>query len=187
MTERIIFNKVKKEWENNLTPLILQESKQWYPLAHDFCKDLAKQHKLAVSQTAGICASLSPLKSWSLNKQLTKEFLQGKERGHFKKQIEKARKIKRISIPSTIDIILNGNKTVNFFRNINNPSDNQWVTLDSHLWKFVGDGQLLNSTNYRYNITKNAIIRFGKYVDLPPNVIQAFIWLRAKELWGNDV
>lgn len=186
MTERIVFNKIKREWDF-LTPQIIEDGKKWYPEAHDFCKELSKKYSLAITQTSGICSSLSPLKSWELNKRLTKDFLEGKEYGHFKHQIEKARKIKRISIPSTIDKILKGNKTVNFFRNINNPTDNQWVTVDSHLLKYVGDGVLLNSTNYRYNLIKNSIIKYSKYVNLQPNEVQAIIWLRAKELYGNDI
>lgn len=185
MTEKTVFNLIKREWQY-ATPFII-DAKAWYPEAHDFALNLSKEYNLTVNQVSGCISALSPLKSWDLNKKLTKDFLKGKERGHFRHQINKARNIKKERDSDVIENILNGYKTRNFFRNIENPSDCNYITIDSHIAKFIGNGERINLTNYRYKIIANSFKKFAKEVNLQPNEVQASIWLLAKERWGNDI
>lgn len=185
LTEKQIFNNINRAWEESHA--LVSSGANWYPEAHTFAKSLADKHKIALSSCCGIISSLSPLKSWTENKKLAEQFLSGKERGHFPKQIDKARRIKRISIPDTIETILSGKKTSSFFRNIYNPNDNKYCTVDSHILKVAHKGVLVQSTPRRYKDIENAIKKISNKENLPVSTVQATIWIYAKDKFGINV
>lgn len=186
MKEEKIYKLIKKEWEE-ISPPILISGKEWYWLHREYCQNLALKNKLTLQQVAGIFSALSPLKSVAENKRLCEWFLEGKERGHTKLQIEKAKKIKNIVIAEQIDNVLKGDKTIAFFRHLYTPWDDNYTVIDRHMIKICNKGVEFNITPKRYKIIQNSITRLAKSVNLHVSETQACLWYLAKEKYGNNV
>lgn len=186
MTEKQYFNNLKKEWGEISTFSILQ-GKSWYWEYRDYTLKLAKEHKLELCQTAGVFSALSPLKSVDENKKLCERVLKGKYYGHTKRQINKAKEIKNVKEIEKIDEILHGLKTINFFRNIYSPWDKDYVTIDRHAIKICNKGNSPLITVKRYNLMANAYKKLAKQVNLYPCEVQSVLWIKSKELYGNNI
>lgn len=186
MTEKLILKRLMKEWEE-VDSSLLFSGKQWYYLKRNYCDNLAIKYKLTLQQIAGIYAALSPMKSVSENDRLCENFLEGDYSGHFKFQINKAKKIKKEYRPEKIEEILRGDKTKAFFRNIYTPWNDDYVTVDRHQIKICNKGKLLNITPKRYKIIANATKSLAKRVNLHSCETQSCLWLLAKRKYGNNV
>lgn len=185
MTERQVKKIIRDSWGNSQQ--FLPDGEKWYPEARDFSEELAKKFSLDIVQTCAIIAILSPLKSWPENKRLAEQFLKGKKWGHFKCQIEKAKKVLLETDVDRLMEIVRGQKSSNFFRNIYNPLDNQWVTVDRHILKLCGKGREIRTTSKRYRIIANSIKNLAKDVNLPATTVQATLWGYSKSLYGINV
>ncbi len=164
------------------TPFIFSEGKQWYYKANQFGQDLADKYDLPLFKVVACTSALSPLKEWTLNQRITEEFINGKEDIHFKKQVDKAKEIMKLSEgeEKLVNKILNGRKTVSFYNNILSPEDERFCTIDTHignslLWKGA------NITPQRYELIENVIKDYCKEMYLIPSQLQSIIWLTAKE------
>jgi hypothetical protein len=108
--------------------------KFWYNTANQIGVDLINNN-VNLAQSIGVIAALSPLKSWSQNVKLAKEFiLNDKRSGHTKLCVGKANKILSLNNPTVEEVveILRGQKIVNFFLNIYYPNSYDAITIDRH-------------------------------------------------------
>lgn len=186
MTETTIRRHIKKAWDEN-SHAFFNDGKQWYPKMREYLDELAKENEIELSQSCGIFSSLSPMKSVSLNKRLAEGFLNGKRSGHYKKQIKKAEAILNVSSPIQINRILNGPKTVSFFRHLYTPWDDRYCVCDTHIVKLCNGGEVTKVTPKRYRLMSEEIRRLSRRLELKVSETQAVLWLTSKHLYGNDV
>lgn len=187
MTEKVINNNIKRAWEHYSHASLINDAKLWYPEMRDYVENLAKDNNLDVAQTSGIFSSLSPQKSVSENKRLAESFLKGKRTGHYKNQIKKAENILYTENADEIEKILRGMKTISFFRNILDPKDNNYCTIDTHLIKLCNKGEILQITPRRYRIMSDCVKKHAKKVNLRVSECQATLWIISKQLYGINV
>lgn len=176
----------------------------WYDEAHEYAKELARDYLIevdstvsveayrdawaaAIAKAAGIIASLSPLKTWTENKEIAAEFLNTgrvKHTGQFKRKAELI--LHSDGDVSTICEALNGNKITSFFLNILNPKEGSVVTIDRHaIAVAVGEslpseGQKLTRNQYEFfaNCYRVAAAKRG----ILPLQMQAVTWVKWREL-----
>lgn len=155
----------------------ITEGKMWYLNAHQYCLALSKEFNISLEKVCGICAALSPLKSWPVNKNITRSYLEGKRNVHTGLQVRKCDWIMR---GDNIEKCLGGLKTVNFFHNILNPPDIEWATIDRHmLWMFNESPSL---SPKQYNSLKDSMIEYAKTNQWITSELQAVTWLTVKRI-----
>ena len=182
----VITSNIQRVFEN-ATIKDYQEGLYWYSEAHDFANDLAKTYDVSVMKVAGIIAAMSPMKAWKTNKEIAEEFINSGRSGHTATQTEKA-----VSILSNndnkqyIENTLGGLKTINFFNNIYNPSNEESVTIDRHHLYISTGMDVQTCTVKQYLFIKKHTIMFSKSVNLIPCNLQAVLWVtwkRMKKEW----
>lgn len=161
------------------------ESKEWYPKAREVALNFSKEYDLSLIKTSGLISIFSPQKSWEQNIKVTEEYLKSGTCKHFKIQKEKADKLLKLEKPNfeEIENIISGYKTINFFRNIYEPSDYQYVTLDSHMSQIVSgkmDKKFL--TKKEYIFVKNIMIKEALKWKVESSHFQAWLWLIWKRI-----
>lgn len=162
---------------NQSTDIEITEGKIWYPEAHQYCLELSKEFNISLEKVCGICAALSPLKSWPVNKNITRSYLEGKRNIHTRLQVSKCDWIMR---GDDIEKCLGGLKTVNFYHNILNPPDLEYCTIDRHMiWMFNERPSL---SPKQYNFLKNSIIEYAKVNQWITSELQAVTWLTVKRV-----
>ena len=151
MTERQIYNQLKKEW-GNLSPFQIKEAKNWYPETKKWIEEKSDEYGITHLQGYSLFSSLSPLKSVPENKKLFENFLKGKRNGHFSNQVKKAERILNLSdgTPKDYDKILNGSKTVSFFRHLYTPHNNKYVVVDTHIIRLSFKVMVPKMTNKKH-------------------------------------
>lgn len=160
---------------DSASPNVVREGKAWYKQAHQFCKQLSKEFDIPLEKVAGICAALSPLKSWEINKRITKQFLEGKRNVHTSLQMKKAQWILE---GKDIELCLGGLKTVNFYHNILSPKDLGWCTIDRHIINMYNTKPTL--TTKRYNLIKQCFLDYSKDKNEIPCEVQAICWIQVR-------
>lgn len=159
----------------------------WYMEANNFCKSLSKEFSVPLFKVVGIVSGLSPMKPWNQNKKLAKEFLNGKRSGTFKNNILKCEEILKLSTKNSDDVIriLNGNKTVSFFKNIFNFKDRDTVTIDRHAIEiavnYAMEDKLKSLSNSQYEFFKNCYIRASNKLNIRPSKVQSATWVYWRE------
>jgi len=176
---------------DNVTQKDYQEGKGWYASANSFSFYLSNKYGVSQIKTSGIIAAFSPLKEWNLNKRMAEEFIEsgGTFYRHTASQGGKA-----ISIYNSnddkgyIESSLGGQKTINFFNNIYNPKDENYVTIDRHHLYICLKEDVQTCTNKQYHLIKKNTIEFSKSVNLKPCEVQAMLWVtwkRLKKEWNG--
>lgn len=154
-----------------------RDGRVWYPDAHTYLLELSKEFKISIEKVCGVCAALSPLKSWPVNKNITRSYLEGKRNIHTKLQVSKCDWIMR---GDDIEKCLGGLKTVNFFFNLLNPPDPNYCTIDRHmLWMFDERPSL---TPKKYNSLKSVMIDYANTNKWVTSELQAVTWLTVKRI-----
>lgn len=154
------------------TPEQINEGVIWYQKAHEFCKELSEEFGVEFNKVCGIVSALSVQKSWSLNKRITRDYLMGKRNIHTKYQVSKCDWIMR---GDDIEKCLGGLKTVNFYRNIVDPKDNGWVTIDRHILNIFNEAPKL--TPKKYNELKQICIEYSEQTPWVSPEVQAIAWV----------
>lgn len=171
----------------NATIKDYQEGLKWYSDAHDFANDLAKTYEIGNMKVAGIIAAMSPMKAWKTNKEISEQFISCGTSGHTASQTEKAKSILLSNDNKQyIESTLGGLKTINFFNNIYNPSDEDHLTIDRHHLYISTGLDLQVCTTKQYEFIKKRTIMFSKSVNLIPCNLQAILWVtwkRMKKEW----
>lgn len=159
----------------------IQEGLNWYQNCHDYCLDLSEEFNVPVKKIAGILSALSPMKEYSYNKKLVKQFLECQTCGHLTNQIAKCRFIYNSqSNDELIMAILSGRKTSSFYHNIVYPTSSEKVTIDFRIWQHFKHDDWKHITDKRYSILEDTIIYHSRKVRIMPNQLQAILWLTCK-------
>ena len=175
--EKQIEKNLKRIWQ--MSDPFLIDGKEWYYKARDYADELAIEFKINLYQSSAIISALSPLKEWNLNKRIAREFLEGKRDIHFHRQVQKARRVLMTKKEHRVPVILNGRKTVSFYKNIYTPWVNEFVTVDTHIVDAL-IAPKANITPKRYNLIQTSITNHAKRVNLKPCEVQSILWLTHK-------
>lgn len=160
---------------------------RWYRDANGFSISLANQYNTEPYKTAGVISALSPMKSWDLNKQIAEKALKRQTlRGlHWYNQTGKAKRIKQCSDVSQVDGILGGLKTINFFHNIYEPDNQDYLTIDRHMSVIALGNRKQKFTPKQYNFLKDEYRKFSGKVGINLVTLQATLWVTHKRTKGE--
>lgn len=164
-----------------------KDGSRWYRDANGFSLSLAKEYQHDPVITAGVISSLSPMKRWEENKKIATTFFERgwRKTSHWTRQVLKARLICGSTTPKDVDVILGGLKTINFFHNIYNPEDYDYITIDRHM-SVIGIGYRKQKfTPNQYNFLKEEYRKFSEKVGINPLHLQATLWCTFKRLKGE--
>jgi hypothetical protein len=186
--KELIQDNLKEIWETiSLSSFI--EGKDWYWEAHKICQDIADEYNKPIEEVVGVCAALSPQKSWDENVKLVKNYMYDalSFKGHTGVMISKAHLIAMYTYfykdrKAYIERILSGDKIVNFFNNILNPYDRSYVCIDRHhIQLATQDYKLTRITPKQYEFIKQETINFANEVNLIPCELQAILWTHFRK------
>jgi hypothetical protein len=186
-----------------------QAGRDWYPKAHDFATRLGKGD---VEKGAGIIAALSPSTAWDRNidqaKQLhnlrtehidqllggDRSFLQTKDPRYAALNTQSGENILKAHRIMTgdahpHDVLAMRVKTGNFYNNIRDPSNSNFVTIDTHAHDLAMNQAALPfkqnrglSAVGRYNHFADAYFKAADHIGLETaNELQAVTWAHWRE------
>lgn len=165
-------------------------SESWYLDALSYCNNLSLIYNVPVRVVAGVLASLSVLKRWEQNKEITEVFFECQECKHTTTQAKKADAIyglqryedtlSDIELDRLIMEFLGGEKTKAFYHCIVYPQTSGYVCLDSHMLKAFNNGNLKPSKN-QYQALSNYFIQKAFEYQIPISALQARIWVEVRK------
>lgn len=179
-----------EEMESNLqrgwrliTPEQMYRGMAWYPAANDFAYIVGHGD---LSKGAGIIAALSPNKAWDTNRSLAIDAGNGLFHGHFGNALAKAQAIYDGADPETV--LPMNRKTGHFYRNILNPLDPDWVTIDRHAiraLKWCWDDGEPKITLKEYEDCVLAFQKTAANNGIVPSAFQAGLWEWARAYYKS--
>lgn len=166
-----------------ITPEQLYRGIAWYPAANDLAYIVGHGN---VVKGAGLIAALSPNKAWDTNRNLAIDAGNGMFHGHLGNALAKARAIYDGADPETV--LPMHKKTGHFYRNILDPLDPNWVTIDRHAiralkWSW-GDGEP-RITLREYEDCVLAFQKTAADYGLVPSAFQAALWMWARAYYKS--
>jgi len=155
----------------------LQLGLTWYERAHNECKLLSMTFGVPLSKVVGVVAALSPNNKWQRNLHDAWDFLDKPSLDTkvctFTNQRKKALAILESDGENeTIEGILKGTKTRNFFHNILNFKTSNRVTVDIWAYRSVS----LEEKQKNYKIVSQAYSEVATEYKLKPHQLQAVVW-----------
>lgn len=175
--EKSIRKNLKKVWKEQ-TQFDYEEGEIWYQTAHNIAETMAKIHGVPKMQLIGNIAALSPMTSWDDNLNRVRIFYEENRIVHFGTQQEKVKAITSLVNPKEEDIrkILNGDKTVNFFDSILNPSCKKPYCIDRWMIRAALNTEVTNITEGQYRFLKEVFLKESKAKKLIGSQHQAIVW-----------
>lgn len=172
----------------------IQHGMLWYPHAQELAHDIGtlarlrsgggESHVSDVERGAGIISALSPQVSWKRNQVMARELANtGRTTGSTRAFIEKALRIREGENPEDVLHTREGHKTYNFFHNIADPEDPNYVTIDRHAHdlavgrKFSDQEHRGLYAKGRYQHFSDAYQRAADRIGILPHQVQATTWL----------
>ena len=159
--------------------LAIEQGKDWYPKAWDFCKQAGRWYDVTPERVAAIVAVTSPRARWSKNIEATVGILQDMHRPMFKRQSyygvlrRNAEKGMLVANDRYYSRHVTGPKVSNFYLNILGYQEP--VTVDSIMSKAAGYGSDVNMS-IRDEV-QDACRTLGSVLDLSPRDAQAAVWI----------
>ena len=176
---------ILKQFQNASGPDI-ESGLLWYQKANETAQALAHKYNIELKVVAGIIAALSPACKFSRNLIDAEELIVKKERARVVTYKANKDKALRILYSGDPDFELNKKetsfKTYNFYRNILDPLDINYVTIDRHILSALDLGIKDIYTKNRYNHIRNLFIKIAAHLDLIPNQLQAIVWVSYKSI-----
>lgn len=164
-----------------------------YPRYHQVMRKLATHYGFPFNQVVAAFVSLSPNNDYWGNLRSTVTLLHGISEGWPLAQINCStyrhclgRAYQYAMGHKDFEKETKGPKITNFYRNILDPDDTRWVTVDGHMvgaWRGVKQTMKeLIPKRREYADIKHAVqlIAFDRY--LPPSAVQAILWFARKRL-----
>lgn len=198
-TERKIVNNLLRYY-NLCTPEEIEQGKNWYREANEFCRELAETYGVEVWKVAGITAALSPQTSWNQNCQWARQFIQNRGRAFIanRERTIKAKNIYKATDHSGVEDMLGADptsakKTKAFYRNILLPGYCDTVTIDRHHLAACLlrperlrpiDNREAKITHVQYDFLAHCTALVARKVGMVPSECQAAIWLAIRRLRG---
>jgi hypothetical protein len=180
----------------NATSNEIENGRNWYPIARQFCLDLAKKYHVKLEVVTAVTSALSPGNNWDKNQADVKALF--KRPLDFTTSTYKKNKIKALKfyhgrlIPSVAYGQNNWSKTACFFDNISNPTSSKLVTLDRHASRVChgynltpNEAILYVNTKPKYSLTSQAFRIVASQAKLRPLECQAITWLVYKRLFAD--
>lgn len=181
-------NTLKKAYKQ-LSKNQVNNSKQWYIKASNFANYLSKKYSVSYDKTCAVIAALSPACNWNQNKRdaelLIICFVTGANISDFAFSTYGPNVVKALNIlnsnknPESFFSVKTGAKTLNFYHNILNPNDSDYVTIDRHA-AAVYEGRKTSGsvrlTPKQYANIASAYIATAKELNMLPNQLQAVLW-----------
>lgn len=172
---KLIINRLNKYFDQASQEQV-EQGLSWYNSAHEQAVVLAEEFNLPLMNVVGVISALSPNNKWERNLKdaglfLTNPSLETKV-CTFMGQRKKALNILQASNLREIKAILNGRKTINFWRNIMFPDQVNDVTVD--LWMYRASK--LDATVKNYSIIEDAVKQASLSRDVLPHEYQAIVW-----------
>jgi len=169
-----------------LTTKELVHGKRWYQSANEYCLFLADRYGLSHSQVCGIVSALSPGTSWERNK-LEAEFLiasniEGYEIEDLRfttygSNVLKAMKIRDGGDPDKLFNPKTGAKTYNFYHNLLEPENKDYICLDRHMIYVATGTYKYVLTPARYKIMAESYRKLANKLGWIPCELQAALWV----------
>lgn len=176
----------------NIPTDCLQRGSRWYEDAHDFATYLSDTYKVSFDRVCGVISALSPENRWENNKleaeRLITCYVCGGDFTRLSFRTYASNVVKAWEILTAnereVDSFFSpktGAKTLHFYKNILNPRDDRYVTLDRHMIAVI-EGRLGNPsgsaklTPKQYKNMVSDFIRVAKKYNMLPNQLQASVW-----------
>lgn len=151
----------------------------WYPIAHDWAYVIGHGN---IVMGAGLLAATSPNKGWNDNRRIAVNAGLGIFGGQVTNALDKARAIYAGADPETV--LPMHKKTGHFYRNILDPSDPDWVTIDRHAIRAATldwDNGEPRVTDKGYRDIVSAFKAAAWRCGVHPCAFQAMLWGWARE------
>jgi hypothetical protein len=196
-TQRSAIKRRVKKMYNNALPNIRQKSLNWYSEANSYAQELHQKYEISVEKICAVISALSPAVSWEINKTDAENMLEiyvnfgeleDVQFSTYGQNAFKAWEILNDYQVQTFEEIYNkyfnkktGQKTANFFANILQPFNPNFVTIDRHQLsicknlKKTGGSQVVSSKG-AYDLLKEIHIESAKELGILANQLQAVTW-----------
>lgn len=177
---------------NSIPENTVKVAKDWYTEAHNFAADLSETYKIGFDRVCGVISALSPANNWNNNKREAENlivcFISGGDWRlipfrTYSINVAKAWDILTNHSKSTEDFfsVKTGAKTLNFYENIKDPKNPDFVTIDRHMIAILegrlgqrsGAGRI---TTKQYRDLSDKFKKVSKKLGLLPNELQAVLW-----------
>lgn len=159
----------------------------WYNDANEFCTKIAEKYSLPLDRVCGVVSALSPGTNWEQNKKdavnLIEAFLGLSDRKFkfttYGQNVIKAQRILEETTrnPETFFNLKTGAKTYNFYFNILNPQDANYVTIDRHAYRIATGKEYKAITPKQYAEIAEHYKRAAKKLGVSPAQLQAALWV----------
>ena len=189
LTRRKVVNNILRYYE-----LSNGAGMKWYDEANELAQEVAEKTGHSLMNVAGVIAALSPQTSWELNKVYLVRFMRDglKAKANTGANKVKALKCLNASTVEEIKVILNGNKTTNFFLNILFPDVDGIATIDRHAVaiciqrpkgaKAISEGVVL--TDKQYLFFESCYVSAAKELGIKALELQAITWVSYRLVRG---
>lgn len=163
--------------------------RSWYWDAQAFCEFTARKYGLSLSQVCGIVSALSPACSWQRNKQETTWLIESNLEDYeveplnfttYGNNIVKAQRIYSGDDPGQLFSLKTGAKTFNFYHNMLEPHNPDFVTIDRHALTAIDSKLIHQPTKNQYQTIADHFKRSACELGMIPCQFQAIIWIHVK-------
>lgn len=175
-----------KRLYNRMTETEINQGLVWYEDAHQYAQYLADKYQLRLEQTCGIISALSPSVRWNRNKLEAEWLIQSNledcitDDFNFTTYGSGVIKAQRIYHDEQFQWFneKTGPKTYNFYHNILNPTDKNYLTVDRHCYYTVhGEQSTSQVRGPRYRKIVELYTKTANKLNIIPNQLQAILWL----------
>jgi len=189
LTTRKVINNINRYFE-----LSNGDGLNWYTQANELAVEIANKTGYNVMNVAGVIAALSPQTSWELNKIYLVRFMRDGIQAKANTGANKYKALKCLQATNVeeIKIILNGNKTTNFFLNILFPDVDGIATIDRHAVAIciqkpekasaISEGVVL--TDKQYLFFESCYVACAKELGIKALELQAITWVSYRKVRG---
>jgi hypothetical protein len=181
---------------NSATAEQLNEGLNWYNKAHKYAKMLSEKYNVSLAKVCGIISALSPSTNWNKNIKDTEELLKGNSTHKFSAyghNVLKAYKILNAALDMDVELFFSlktGAKTLNFYRNILEPKNANYVTIDRHAYAIwigsEGSGEARITLKLYREIAQD-YVKVAEQLRILPAQLQAVTWVAYREQFVNEM
>jgi len=189
LTERRVINNILRYYS-----LSNGDGMTWYNEAHKLALEVSDKTGHGIMNVAGVIAALSPQTSWELNKVYLVRFMRDgiKAKANTGANKTKAARCLQAETVEEIKVILNGNKTTNFFLNMLFPDVDGIATIDRHAVAIciqrpqdaqaISEGVML--TDKQYLFFESCYVAAAKSLGIKALELQAITWVSYRLVRG---
>ena len=182
-----------KQYLNQANEVEIQGGMTWYQRAHGIAVELSSKYNIDIKIVCSVISALSPRAVWESNirdaENLFRCHCNGRKYHNVKVTTYGRNKQKAIDLlKETInpDTCFVAPKTLNFYQNIFNPENKDYITIDGHsiniFYGKLGAVENKHFTKKGYNKIAKAYRIIAEKCGIMPNQLQAITWLTFKRI-----